>query len=87
MEGAVTVTAALLMTFAGYEMVQAAHVSEAHATASTMQPNIGGPVRETATATECAHPTLVSLPHVDEARGWTIEMAKARVPLRHATVA
>ena len=68
-EGAVTLAAALLMTFAGYEMVQVAHVSEAHATAPTMQPNIGGPLTETVTAVECAHPSLISLPHVDEARG------------------
>ena len=68
-EGAVTVAAALLMTFAGYEMVQVAHVSEAHTAASTMQPNIGGPVMETATARDCTHPRLVSLPHVDEGRG------------------
>jgi len=68
-EGAVTLAAALLMTFAGYEMAQAAHVSEAHATASTMQPNNGGPVMQAATAADCAHPRLVSLPHVDEGRG------------------
>ena len=68
-EGAVTVAAALLMTFAGYEMAQAAHVSEAHASASTLQPNIGGPVAQGATAADCVHPRLVSLPHVDEGRG------------------
>ncbi len=68
-EGAVTVAAALLMTFAGYAMVQAAHVSGAHATASTMQPETAGPAMHTVTAAHCAHPTLVSLPHVDEGRG------------------
>ena len=67
MEGAVTVAVALLMTFAGFQMVETAEAWGAHATATPTQPEIGVPVLQSATATagHCA----VDLPHVEEFHG------------------
>jgi hypothetical protein len=67
-EGAVTLAAALLMTFAGFEVAETAQAPTAHAKASRSQPEMGVPVPPNATAAADRVGTAIAMPHVDELR-------------------